>query len=302
MLLSDDHSKVQVLHRLKRHIIPHGVPTTLFHGRTFATCNDVTDLGPVTTMVPDDMFHRTEALTGVRTAAGIDAALAATRGGQQQLEAATDSDPDTGTVCTRVGMLVPPAYAAAVLTAATSPEGLTPRRLWSEVVLVLRATAGHEASCVSFLDWCRVAVSHGVGGQNPLNHAAPTLVWPDARLSSERLQILRGDLPHRFLAVSAGKKKGYVRAAVSELDPAIARRKNYNIKACIETHGPTPVNDAGGPMCLSFHLRGSCRHECDRGPNSKAANDHKRHNTGETTRLKAYLDLAGLAAIPSGNY
>ena len=622
MLLTGD--KIQVLHRVKRHLIPHGVPTTPFDGKTFATCNDVTELGPATILFPNDTFYRTAMLTGVRTVAGIDAALAADPGGPGQLDAAADGDPDTDNARTRLGMFVPPAYAAAVLAAASSPEGLTPRRLWSEIILVLRATAGHEVACASFLDWCRIAISHGTGANNPLNRSAPTLVMPDARLSSERLQILRNDLPLRFAAAPAavtdlglvvdalgglradadarglardakedakkatehlpstrwrgpldqvlnlcqvndelelppvwhdmaragakrdratiqyhfkaqanlrgldanrvpicspelskdlgaltfepestddlksglsifalchpdqastrranelaghydsqmdgltgltmaesvalkaaqdlqlptkyiqvktilgtydvalntlmgslhtfvvayglfvarvermefvldllldgnvnrctafiqwvhvnsclwftalvrteihrpppnfmkilddielqcwipmtlplayrrapavtpsapavrggglaaalaptaatrtpttaapatGEKRGYVRATAAELDPALTLRKNYNVKAHIEAHGPTPVNDAGGPMCLSFHVRGSCRHECERGQNSGAASDHKRHSTSETTRLKTYLDLAGPTAVLGGN-
>lgn len=196
VLLSDD-DRVHVLHRLYRHSVPLGVPVSPFDGLTFATLDDVTELGPSTVLVPADIFHRTVQLQGVRTAAGIDAALVANPG-VAQLAAAVAADPDTGDVRTRLGMYVPPAYAPAILRAASSPTGLTPVRLWTEVVALLRATAGHEVACSSFVDWCRVAVSHGVGPANPLHHVAPTVVAPDARLSKERFGILSRDLPQRF--------------------------------------------------------------------------------------------------------
>jgi hypothetical protein len=99
--------------------------------------------------------------------------------------------------------LIPPAYVPAVLAAASAPGGLTPRFLWSTICTTLRGEPGHENSCASFLDWCRVAVSHGVGPANPLRHLPPVMVLPDARLGAQRAEILRADLPERFLAPAA---------------------------------------------------------------------------------------------------
>ncbi len=198
VLLSDD-AKISVLHRLYRHSIPLGAPASAFDGQTYATLNDVTRLGPTTVLVPTDIFHRTVALQGVRTPAGIDAALAATPG-VGQLAAAAPGDPDTDDARTRLGMYVPPAYAPAILLAASSPIGLTPGTLWTTVIDTLRATAGQDVACNSFVEWSRVAVSQGVGATNPLHHAAPALVNPDAQLSKERFEILSRDLPQRFAA------------------------------------------------------------------------------------------------------
>ena len=89
-------------------------------------------------------------------------------------------------------------------------------------------------------------------------------------------------------------KRGYYKAPVAQLDTtALKIRPSFKVNEHITAHGQPPTNDAGGLMCLSFHVRGGCRHECDRGPSGGAKNDHKRHSAGETQRLVAYLNQAG---------
>ena len=92
---------------------------------------------------------------------------------------------------------------------------------------------------------------------------------------------------------------GYARAPAGNLDPLVKSRPNFNVRSHVSSHGPPPNNDSGGPMCLSYHVRGGCRLECERGTSSGAKNDHKRHSAGETQRLIAYLDKAGPTATPS---
>ena len=92
---------------------------------------------------------------------------------------------------------------------------------------------------------------------------------------------------------------GYARAPAGNLDPLVKARPNFNVRSHVSSHGPPPNNDSGGPMCLSYHVRGGCRLECERGTSSGAKNDHKRHSAGETQRLIAYLDKAGPTATPS---
>jgi hypothetical protein len=58
-------------------------------------------------------------------------------------------------------------------------------------------------SCAPFLDWCRVAVASGVGPANPLQHPLPHMVMPDPRLGAQRVEILRADLPERFVVPGA---------------------------------------------------------------------------------------------------
>lgn len=89
-------------------------------------------------------------------------------------------------------------------------------------------------------------------------------------------------------------KRGFFKAPAAQLDAtAMKPRPSFNINAHLTAHGPPPLNDAGGLMCLSFHFRGGCRHECERGSSSGPKDDHKRHNASETQRLVAYLNLAG---------
>jgi hypothetical protein len=89
-------------------------------------------------------------------------------------------------------------------------------------------------------------------------------------------------------------KRGYYKAPVAQLDTtALKIRPSFKVNEHITAHGQPPTNDAGGLMCLSFHIRGGCRHECERGPSSGAKNDHKRHSAGETQHLVAYLNQAG---------
>ena len=56
-------------------------------------------------------------------------------------------------------------------------------------------------------------------------------------------------------------------------------------KRHMDSHGPPPKNDHGKPMCLLFHVRAACKHECPR------VSDHHKHSAAESQRLKAYLDL-----------
>jgi hypothetical protein len=104
VMLGDD-DRIVVLHRVRRHQLPPGIPATPFDGQTFATLNDVSDLGPVTVTVPADIFHRTQHLV-VRTAESIDGALAAEPGIQLTLPLAGDLD--VSDVRTRNGMFIPP--------------------------------------------------------------------------------------------------------------------------------------------------------------------------------------------------
>ena len=91
---------------------------------------------------------------------------------------------------------------------------------------------------------------------------------------------------------------GYFKVAAGNLEPLVKVRPNFNVRSHITAHGLPPKNDSGGLMCLSYHVRGGCHHECERGTSSRASNDHKRHSAGETQRLLAYLDKAGPTAAP----
>lgn len=91
---------------------------------------------------------------------------------------------------------------------------------------------------------------------------------------------------------SAETPRSYFRVRSGLLDSSIKVRPRFNIQGHAQKFGPIPTNDAGGEMCLGYHLRGGCTHECGRG-SAGGKNDHKRHSAGETARLVAYLNLAG---------
>ena len=232
VVLGSDH-RIHALHRWRYHAPPFGLPASPLDGELYCTLDDTTLMGAVTTVVPMALFDTTGVLPGIRTVAAIDAALAADPAASQ-LDQVLAGDPDAGApVTSRTGMFVPPAYAASILAATMTPEGLTPRRLWLDIVGALRGTAGHEAACGSFVDWCRVAVAGGVADQNGLRAAARVYpaVAPDARLAQERHSILRMDFPHRYAGTlaAAAIDLGPVVQAFGDLRADNAQRENDRI-------------------------------------------------------------------------
>jgi hypothetical protein len=72
-------------------------------------------------------------------------------------------------------------------------------------------------------------------------------------------------------------------------------QRHFATKRHRDAHGPPPANSKGREMCLLFHVRASCFHECPR------AQDHYRHSPEESLRLAAYLALGKPAATPEAN-
>lgn len=68
------------------------------------------------------------------------------------------------------------------------------------------------------------------------------------------------------------------------LDPLVRNMPGFHPVRFLEAHGPPPLCDHGGEMCLNFHVRKKCRSSCPR------AIDHVKHTPAETTRLNAYLN------------
>ena len=99
-----------------------------------------------------------------------------------------------------------------------------------------------------------------------------------------------------------GQRTGQVRAPPSHVDQAwtgIVLDRGFDVPAHITAHPEVPVNDRGGQMCLSYHKRGFCRHECPRGPQAGVQNDHKKHSRAEVQRCHAYLGDAAGADLPA---
>ena len=190
---------VHVLHRFHRQITAPGLTPSVHEGHVLATLDDLNLLGPVTVRVPADLFHRSNVFGDIRTPDAIDAELLTAAAATHQLPQAVAGGGDTEEARTRWGTVIPPCYVPLVLAATGQPGGLTPRRLWTEVVGAIRASPGQEAACQSFVDWARIAVSHGVGPLNPIERPDLTIVAPDAAAAKARALILRQDLPHRFI-------------------------------------------------------------------------------------------------------
>lgn len=89
---------------------------------------------------------------------------------------------------------------------------------------------------------------------------------------------------------TGGTPRGEVqRAPAAHLVPAL-HQPDRNVGQLTRDHGKPPKSDKGTPMCLSYHIRGSCRADCHR------LEDHRAHSVSETARLKAYLAAANTSA------
>ena len=94
----------------------------------------------------------------------------------------------------------------------------------------------------------------------------------------------------------------YVWADPKDLENSgLKPRSNFNVKKHIDAHETPPLNDQGGVMCLSYHARGNCKTDCERGMSSGDYNDHCCHNASETQRLTAYIAKAVPTSAPGGN-
>jgi hypothetical protein len=189
---------VRVLHRLRRYEEELGEPPRLFGGKNFAIRGEITDWGATLVEVPTSPFTRTNALNSVLTTATANEMAALFPQHGQIAVLANPPENHIGPARSRLLMVIPPRLVGTVLTAAASPEGLTPLDLWQNVSVPLWEDEVTRVSCAPFIDWCRIAYSHGVGEANPLHIPAPVAIEPNARLQKERIDMVRQDLPLRF--------------------------------------------------------------------------------------------------------
>ena len=84
----------------------------------------------------------------------------------------------------------------------------------------------------------------------------------------------------------AAPQAARVVAPPAHLDATI-RNTSFNPSTFITKHGTPPLNDKGVVMCLSYHVRGYCKLDCERGVGSKS--DHRRHTAAEAAKLVKYL-------------
>jgi hypothetical protein len=188
---------VRVLHRLRRYHEEYGEPPGLFGGKNFAIRGEITDWGATLVEVPPQPFLRTNLLENVPTIGAVNVMAAELPQGQIPVLVDPPAD-QVGPARSRYLMVIPPRLVGAVLTSSSVPEGLTPGDLWRNVAAPLWDDEVTRVSCAPFIEWCRIAYSHGVGEGNPLQLAVPQAVEPNPRLQQERINMARQDLPLRF--------------------------------------------------------------------------------------------------------
>jgi hypothetical protein len=227
VLLGED-DLIHVIHRLRRQMPALGMAASGYDNRNFGTYDDLGTLGPATVEVPVQFFQRT-GLLPMRTSAVISAALGAAAPPSFQLPPLAVGDPTAELIRARKCTFIPPPYVSMILAGASAPGGLSPHRLWQEAAQAVLNDC-REGECQSFVNWCRIAVSHGEGADNPLRQAGPVLVVaPDGVLSAGRHAIHSADLPQRYGAVVADLGQivqtiGALRADASQRDAALIAR------------------------------------------------------------------------------
>ena len=100
---------------------------------------------------------------------------------------------------------------------------------------------------------------------------------------------LLGKVPALANGTAASQRGIQTTAPANHLDALVPINKSFDPAAFIRNHGPPPMNDKGGPMCLLYHVWGQCVQDCARGSMQSEKSDHRRHSKSETGRLVAYL-------------
>lgn len=178
---------------------------------------------------------------------------------------------------------------------------------------VLSEDFSNVYNCASLLRFVQLRMHMWARDQmtDPLNHqAAPDFAGVFREIDEQRWVM--PTLPLRFLQVSAPTVAPATTAPIAaptpppagaaplagafHVKPALLDKervpiqKYFATKRHMDAHGPTPRNAQGNAMCLLFHVRAACKHECPR------AEDHYRHSPAESQRLADYLALATAVA------
>lgn len=195
-VLLDEEGSVQVLHRVRQYGDlgdPPDWPVTAILGET-------SDTGPIFVQFPGVAFHRVDQVQGVLTCAATN--VVAQYFPDPQLQVADDPPvQDVQAVRSRYMMLIPPHLVGQVVAAADTLEGLSPHDLWVNIAAPLWEDERERHECAPFIDWCRIAYTHGVGADNPLALRCPVPVALPPALRQRRGVSYRQDLPQRFVAV-----------------------------------------------------------------------------------------------------
>jgi hypothetical protein len=196
---------IHVIHRIRRFVPAIGMPPMPYDNTTLATLGDLTPLGPNTIEVPANIFTRTAVIAAVLTPAAINVAIGANPDQDQIAPDPNAPAGDVGDVRSRSAMLIPPNQVGPILAASISPGGLSPKSLWIDVAGPMQADAGLAADCLPFIDWCRLAYSHGVGAANPLHLVQmPPPRFLEPPLVADRTLLLHQDIPGRATFIPRG--------------------------------------------------------------------------------------------------
>ena len=191
--LGDD-GTIHLLHRIRRYIPALGAAPAPYDNDDFATFDDASMAGPTTVALPVNSLYPCQGAT-TATAAAINTYLTA-HPGTAQIAPDPAADPaDVNLARGRRCMVVPPNLVGPILAAASSPTGLTPGALWTQFAAPLVADPLLSVTCAPFIDWARIAFSHGVAAINPLAIAIPPPRHLAASLGAHRHQLYRSDFP-----------------------------------------------------------------------------------------------------------
>jgi hypothetical protein len=119
------------------------------------------------------------------------------------------------------------------------------------------------------------------GGLTPSNQAPPVPRPAPSRIPA-------GGAPPATPPVRPQSESERCTPYVETFSPyrATGARVRDVIKAAKEDGHALPKSDAGGDMCISYHVKGICSSTCGRRA------DHKEHNAAKTSRLKDWCVLA----------
>lgn len=190
--------EIHVYHRARRLVAFPLMDPDPQDNLNVALLDDVAEFGTYVEF-PADAFWRTAPLDRILSPAATSARIALRPADLQTTVEAEVANADLLAVRTRFFMWIPPCIVGQVLRAAEQPEGLNPRDLWLHIAAPLFLDEVLGPQCVPFIDWCRAAYSGGTLAVNPVKSQHPTAVRPRGRLAETRSQLLRSDLPDRYL-------------------------------------------------------------------------------------------------------
>ena len=185
---------IHLLHRIRRYIPALGVAPAPYDNTDFATFDEASLAGPTTVGMPINPLYPLQGAT-TATVAAINAHLAAHPDTAQRDPEPAAPPADVNLARARRCMIIPPNLVSPILAAASSPTGLTPGTLWTRFAAPLAADPILSVTCAPFIEWARIAFSHGIAAANPLAIEIPPPRHLAAPLGAHRHHVFRSDFP-----------------------------------------------------------------------------------------------------------